>query len=124
MTASGPRPAGRSLLYDRSALRPEADTLNQGFIPVQFWAVRVYDLETAAFIRDARHVELNSYQEMQKNPDGSVDVFFGPTAPAGKEANWVYTAAGKQLISLFRFYGPEKAVFEKTWTLPDIEEVK
>jgi hypothetical protein len=89
----------------------------------QFWAVTVYDLETAAFMRDAPRVELNSYQHMQKNADGSVDVFFGPTAPAGKDANWIYTAPGKQWVSLFRFYGPEKAVFEKTWTLPDIEAV-
>jgi hypothetical protein len=25
---------------------------------------------------------------------------------------------------LFRFYGPEKPLFEKTWKLPDIEEIK
>jgi len=61
---------------------------------------------------------------MKKNADGSVDVFFGPAAPAGREANWVYTAPGKGWISLFRFYGPQKALFEKTWKLPDIEEAK
>lgn len=26
--------------------------------------------------------------------------------------------------ALFRFYRPEKALFDKTWKLPDIEEVK
>ena len=41
----------------------------------------------------------------------------------GKEANWVYTAPGKQWSSIFRFYGPEKAVFDKTWALGDIELV-
>jgi hypothetical protein len=25
---------------------------------------------------------------------------------------------------LFRFYGPEKAVFDKTWKLPDVEKVQ
>jgi hypothetical protein len=25
---------------------------------------------------------------------------------------------------LFRFYGPEKPLFEKTWRLPDIEKVR
>jgi len=25
---------------------------------------------------------------------------------------------------LFRFYGPEKPLFDKTWKLPDIEKVK
>jgi hypothetical protein len=90
----------------------------------QFWAVTVYDLATAAFIRDAPRVELNSYQEIQKNADGSVDVFFGPSAPSGKGANWVYTATGKQWFTAFRFYGPEKALFEKTWKLPDIAAAK
>lgn len=91
-------------------------------VPVkQFWAVTVYELETAAFFRNAPTVEVNSYQTMQKNSDGSVDIYFGPKAPVGKEANWIYTTPGKQWLSIFRFYGPEKAVFDKTWTLPDIE---
>ena len=60
---------------------------------------------------------------MHKNADGSVDVYFGPAAPAGKEANWIYTAPDKQWVALFRFYGPEKAVFDKSWQLPDIEKV-
>jgi hypothetical protein len=53
---------------------------------------------------------------IQKNPDGSVEIYFGPKAPAGKESNWVYTAPGKQWVSIFRFYGPEKAVFEACLT--------
>jgi hypothetical protein len=90
----------------------------------QFWAVTVYDFETAAFVREAPRVELNSYnQEMQKNADGSVDVFFGPAAPSGKDANWIATALGKPWLTLFRFYGPDKRLFDKTWTLPDIEKM-
>ena len=29
------------------------------------------------------------------NADGSVDVYFGPKAPTGKENNWVRTIPGK-----------------------------
>jgi hypothetical protein len=92
-------------------------------VPVkQFWAVTVYDLETATFIRDSPCIEINSYnQEIQKNTDGSIDIFFGPTAPAGKDTNWVYTAPGKPWFSAFRFYGPDKSLFDKIWRLPDIE---
>jgi hypothetical protein len=95
-------------------------------VPVkQFWAVTVYDLETAGFIRESPRVELNSYEQgMQKNADGSVDVYFGPTAPDGTEPNWIFTAPGKQWISAFRFYGPEKAVSDKSWVLPDIESMR
>jgi hypothetical protein len=44
-------------------------------------------------------------------------------APAGKEKNWTPTKAGGEFEVLFRFYGPEKALFEKTWALPDFEKL-
>jgi hypothetical protein len=43
--------------------------------------------------------------------------------PAGKESNWVPTSAGGKFEVLFRLYGPEKALFDKTWVLGDIELV-
>lgn len=92
-------------------------------VPVkQYWAVTVYDLATAAFIHESPRLAIDSYdQKVQKNTDGSIDVYFGPSAPAGKETNWIYTARGKPWFPFFRFYGPEKAVFDKTWRLPDME---
>lgn len=90
----------------------------------QFWAVTVYDLEEANFMRESPKVEVNSYQALQKNADGSVDVYFSAAAPEEKESNWVYTTPGKRWITLFRFYSPEKPAFDKTWRLPDIEEVQ
>jgi hypothetical protein len=57
------------------------------------------------------------------NADGSVDVYFGPEALAGKESNWVPTSSDGGFEVLFRFYGPQKAIFDKTWQLPDIEKV-
>jgi hypothetical protein len=91
----------------------------------QFWAVTVYDLETSGFIRDAPRISLDSYnQKMQRNPDGSVDIYFGPNAPAGNESNWIYTASGRAWFPYFRFYAPEQALFDKTWKLPDIEQMK
>jgi hypothetical protein len=53
-----------------------------------------------------------------------VDIYFGAKPPEGNESNWIPTKSGGQFEVLFRFYGPEKALFEKTWKLPDIEEVK
>jgi hypothetical protein len=55
---------------------------------------------------------------------GSVDVYFGPTASAGFEKNWIPTIPGKAWFSYFRLYGPTEAYFDKSWPLPDIEEVK
>ncbi|MDM0072531.1 DUF1254 domain-containing protein [Variovorax sp. J31P207] len=90
----------------------------------QYWAVTVYDLDTACLIRDLARPGLDSYDKaMRRNADGSVDIYFGPQAPAGQEANWVPTKAGRPWFTLFRFYGPDKALFEKTWSLPDFEPV-
>ena len=88
----------------------------------QFWAVTVYDLESAAFVRNAPRVELNSYdRNVQKNEDGSVDAWFGPARPVGLESNWIATVPGKQWFAMFRLYGPDNAVLEKSWRLADLE---
>ena len=90
----------------------------------QYWAVTVYDLDTACLIRDLSRPGLDSFdRDMRRNADGSVDIYFGPKAPAGQEANWIPTAPGKPWFSLFRFYGPEKPVFDKTWRMTDIERL-
>ena len=69
----------------------------------------VYAVDTAALIREAPVVTLDSYnQAMTRNADGSVDIYFGPQPPAGKEANWIYTAPGKAFFPAMRFYDPDK----------------
>ncbi|HSE44622.1 MAG TPA: DUF1214 domain-containing protein [Gemmatimonadales bacterium] len=88
----------------------------------QFWAVTVYDAETAAFLKDSPRVEINSYQDLQMNPDGSVDLYFGPLPPQDKASNWVSTSSGKW-FAFFRFYGPDTAILNRTWRLPDIIKV-
>jgi hypothetical protein len=59
--------------------------------------------------------------EVEQNADGSVDVWFGPKAPEGKESNWIPTKADGRFELVFRFYGPEPPLFDKTWVLPDLE---
>ena len=96
-----------------------------GNVPVRlYWSVTAYDRATHALIRDTERSSRGSNSPgLQKNADGSVDVFFGPKAPAGKESNWVPTKAGRGFEALFRFYGPEKPLFDKTWKLPDLEKL-
>jgi hypothetical protein len=89
----------------------------------QYWSATVYDRATHAPIRNARWPSRSSQTPgLQKNADGSVDIYFGPKAPAGKESNWVPTNPDGGFEVLFRFYGPEKPLFDKTWQLPDIEK--
>jgi hypothetical protein len=90
----------------------------------QYWSTVVYDRATHALIRHAARLSRSSQTpQLQKNADGSVDVYFGPKAPAGKETNWIPTNAGGEFEVLFRVYGPEKPLFDKTWKLPDIEKI-
>jgi hypothetical protein len=90
----------------------------------QFWALTLYDRETCGFIRDVPRAGLDSYdQKMQKNADGSVDIYIGPKPPAGKEANWIQTVPGRGWFPYFRLYGPDKPFVDKTWKLPDIEKM-
>ena len=94
-------------------------------VPVTaFWAVTVYDNMTRSMVQtDTNKAGLDSQQQLQANVDGSVDVYFGPAAPAGRESNWIKTLPGKGWFTYFRWYGPTKEFFDKTWTLPDIEPV-
>jgi len=90
----------------------------------QYWSVTAYDRQTHALIKNMpRPSRSSQIPEMQKNPDGSVDIYFGPSAPAGKEANWIPTDPARKFELMFRLYAPTPALFEKKWVLPDAEKI-
>jgi hypothetical protein len=90
----------------------------------QYWSATAYDRATHGLIRDMPRSGRSSQNPgLQTNTDGSVDIWFGPQAPAGKESNWVPTKRDGAFEVLFRLYGPEKPLFDKTWKLPDIEKM-
>lgn len=90
----------------------------------QYWSVTAYDRQTHALIKNMPRASRSSQiPEMQKNADGSVDVYFGPEAPAGKDSNWVPTDPARKFELMFRLYAPTKALFDKSWVLPDVEVV-
>ena len=90
-----------------------------------FWSVVVYDAISRSELRNGdRFPSLSMYTGPKKNDDGSVDVFFGPNVPAGQEKNWIKTVPNHGFFPMVRFYSPEKPLYDKTWKLPDVEEVK
>jgi hypothetical protein len=92
---------------------------------VNFWSLTVYDAATRCLIDNPqRNADLSSRKDLVKNADSSVDLYFGPVAPAGKEKNWVQTLAGKHWFAYMRFYGPTAAYFDKSWKMDDIEKIK
>lgn len=95
-------------------------------VPVKlYWSITVYDRETHGLIKNMKYFSRASTSPgLQKNSDGSIDLYFGAKAPAGKESNWVPTDPKRKFELLARFYGPEKGFFDKIWRLEDLKEVK
>jgi hypothetical protein len=89
----------------------------------QFWSVIAYSAQTKSFIATATRVGISSYDKaaLKPNADGSTDLYFGGDAPRGMESNWLPT--GEDFFLMFRFYGPQAALFQKTWTMPDPERL-
>ena len=55
-------------------------------VPVEdFWSVMVYDSETRSMIVNGQVPGRDSNAKLKTNTDGSVDLYFGPTAPEGTD---------------------------------------
>lgn len=96
-------------------------------IPVNnFWSLIPYDTQTRSVLQtDRRDTALTSDSgSVKANADGSVDVYFGPEAPAGKESNWIQTVPGKGWFTMLRLYGALEPWFDKTWRPGEITLVR
>jgi hypothetical protein len=90
-----------------------------------FWSVTLYDVDTRSLIANEQKIaDRSSRMDLKKNADGSVDIYCGPTAPAGFESNWIPTVAGKSWFAYFRLYEPTETYFDKSWPLGDFERIK
>ncbi|WP_216825893.1 DUF1214 domain-containing protein [Sulfitobacter sp. SK012] len=91
-----------------------------------FWSVTVYDMENRLIIRnEQKRSDRSSRSEgLITNDDGSVDLYFGPQAPDGKEINWVQTNEGQSFFVYLRLYGPEQEYFDQTFPMTPIKKVE
>lgn len=99
--------------------------LPPGIPAERFWSLVLYDNQTRSMLQtDQQFPSISSQRKgVVSNPDTSVDVYFAPEAPAGKETNWVQTWPGKGWNVILRLYGPEQSFFDKTWRPGEIEEI-
>jgi hypothetical protein len=91
-----------------------------------FWSVVVYDTQTRSMLQTTQPFpsKNNKRDKLVANADGSVDLYFGPKAPAGKEANWIASVPNKGWFPVLRLYGALEPWFDQTWRPGEIEEVK
>ena len=88
-----------------------------------FWSLIVYDPQTRSMLQTEHPFPSVSSQteNLAVNADGSVDIYFGPSAPLGKESNWIETIPGKGWFCFLRLYSPLEPWFDKTWRPGEIE---
>ena len=58
-----------------------------------------------------------------RNADGSYDLYFGSSAPAGEQGNWVATVPDKGYFIILRLYSPKKEFFDQTWKPDDVKKI-
>ncbi|WP_029060019.1 DUF1254 domain-containing protein [Stappia stellulata] len=96
-------------------------------VPVKdFWAVTLYDTQTRSQLQTGQSFPTIGSQTdgMTANADGSYDIFFAPTAPEGKEGNWLQTVPGKSWFTILRMYGPLEPWIDQSWRPGQIELVQ
>jgi hypothetical protein len=89
-----------------------------------FWSLTLYDALTASGLDNGQPFpSLNSHDHPKANADGSFDLYVGPVAPPGKEANWLKTVPDKGYFVILRLYGPTEAFLNQTWRPSDLEQI-
>jgi hypothetical protein len=96
-------------------------------VPVKdFWSLILYSDQTRSQIQtDQRFPSIGSQSKgLRANADGSIDVYFGPEAPSGKESNWVQTVPGRGWNVVLRLYGALEPWFGQSWRPGEIELIQ
>jgi hypothetical protein len=121
------------LITENLAFDIEGDSLNGGKryslhlaagLPADSWSATAYDLSTSSIPPEGQVFSSLKMTEPLNNSDGSVDLYFGPTTPAGKEKNWLRTVKGRKYFVIIRFYNPKKEFFDKAWKSGGIRKLK
>ncbi len=91
----------------------------------RFWSVVLYDRQTRSMLQTGQpKPDLGSQSgKVQASPDGSTEIYFGPTAPNGEENNWLQTVPGKGYFAILRLYNPMPSFFDKSWRPSEIEPI-
>jgi len=87
-----------------------------------FWSVTLYEAENGSGLANGQPFpSLGSRDTPAQNADGGTDLYLGPTAPAGKDGNWIATVPGRGYFAVLRLYGPTVDALDGSWKPGDVE---
>jgi hypothetical protein len=92
-----------------------------------FWAVTAYNVTDGTMPKTSQPFpSINSLSEnIAKNEDGSIDIYFGPSKPEGvPETNWIETIEGRDFMAVVRLYGTKLEFFDQTWQADELVKIK
>lgn len=91
-----------------------------------FWAATAYNITDGTMPETPQLLpSINGFNDVAKNQDGSIDIYFGPSKPADAPAsNFIQTVSGRNFIVALRLYGTGIEFFDQTWKPDDVVKVK
>ncbi|MGD9511744.1 MAG: DUF1254 domain-containing protein [Geminicoccaceae bacterium] len=91
-----------------------------------FWAVTAYNITDGTMPETPQLLpSINGFNEVARNQDGSIDLWFGPEKPqAAPASNFIQTVADRNFIVALRLYGTGVEFFDQTWKPDDVVKVK
>ncbi|WP_045365590.1 DUF1254 domain-containing protein [Methyloceanibacter caenitepidi] len=90
-----------------------------------FWAVTAYNVVDGTMPETPQLLpSINGFNDVEKNADGSIDLYFAPEKPADvPETNWIQTVEGRDFLVALRLYGTGVEFFDQTWKPDDVVKI-
>lgn len=91
-----------------------------------FWAVTAYNITDGTMPETKQLLpSTNSYYDIPKNKDGSIDIWFGQEQPEGvADPAFIQTVPDRNFVVALRLYGAQNAFYDQTWKPDDFVKVK
>jgi len=90
-----------------------------------FWSITLYNQTTKAFEENPinRYAISDRTEEIQYNPDSSLDIHISKQTPAKGTSNWL-PSGDEDFYLILRMYQPKPEVLNGKYTIPPIERTK
>ena len=90
-----------------------------------FWSITMYDSDYYFYPNPLNKLTVSMRDKLETNADGSIDLYFSHTKPAGApEANWLPAPEGG-FILMMRMYWPSEtppSILDGTWAPPPVKK--